>query len=357
MDSLPHQELWLDLDTNKSYLVREGHSIEIDGAGHSATKFVPYCSGTASTRYRTRLVNDSLRPRGAKSPQICHVATLRPALTPKVRAAGSFYRPGTSRLRGSDMFPRPLSVPYRNVMCVIGKSRNSGWTMAGGAKTLYSASPTKPTNMQETCSFFTTPRGKRPASSCLRSDCRPKTASSPTARASARSETEKFMRPRQTANGSFLKLKYVAALKQTFVTFRRPDSREAGLILQSSVADEEEPEDRPQLEGRSFMSIREDLRQEEAGEDGRYNPPEERLRPISCKGIYSIRLPTEGELYRKAQAWRKRMNPQAAEIEAKRVSRELFLFAKKKKQSELTYKVMQSIMRSRSRREEYKKPL
>lgn len=97
---------------------------------------------------------------------------------------------------------------------------------------------------------------------------------------------------------------------------------------------------------KSFVNIQEDIKRQikENMQEGR----NQKSHNISFKGIYTIALPTEGEISERAKKFRKIINPEAFDFELKKEKRERELFEKKVKQREVIYKLMLANMKRKN---------
>lgn len=339
-DSVPAnvQELWLDMDTNRSYILRSGRSAETDCMGQPLKHFVPYCTGTATSTQRKQL-SISLKSPFQRSSRIKSIPIPSP-LASIFNATTTLYRPTVNRLRGFTMFPRPLSLPYCNSHAKSSISPAKRYAFHNG---------TRPNKEIVSCSFFTPKVERRCGSPAkLSAEHRRMNTTGFCEFLGSEAETKKFMKPRETLRSSFIKSKYASALKATFTpckNMRKVSEETRRMIMLPNTLEEESVATRRKC-NKSFVEVQYELRQQELEAKG-FCEKEKKGSPISFKGLYSVKVPTEGELYNKAVSWRKRLNPKAASKEAEIIERDKFLFEKRHKRNELKYKLMHSIMRHR----------
>ncbi len=233
------------------------------------------------------------------------------------------------------MFPRPLSFPYCNVAAAGNHRQRLN-------KTVLFTPSNKNVKDIRTCTFFTPKSERLPAHTHRRINTTfaPETTVGP----------EKFLRPRQTLHESFIKTKYSDTLKTTFApcrNLRHVSDRARRVLAANAAVFDSSPTTQEEKLGRSFADVQAELTRE-AKESIGFCPSTRMRTPISFRGVYSVKPPTESELYTRAMLWRKRRNPRAAAMETEMMERDKMLFAKKHAQNLLKYRLMRSIEMSRA---------
>eukprot|EP00826_Nyctotherus_ovalis_P008222 TRINITY_DN12126_c0_g1_i3.p2 TRINITY_DN12126_c0_g1~~TRINITY_DN12126_c0_g1_i3.p2 ORF type:complete len:144 (-),score=33.58 TRINITY_DN12126_c0_g1_i3:42-473(-) len=99
---------------------------------------------------------------------------------------------------------------------------------------------------------------------------------------------------------------------------------------------------------RSYNEIKSSLKREAIGlKEETLTPMKEKRHLI--KGLYDVRVPTEGELHVKAKKWRTLMNAKASAEEIRYERKDLLLLKKRREQTALKQNAIKSLLRSKEK--------
>jgi hypothetical protein len=156
-----------------------------------------------------------------------------------------------------------------------------------------------------------------------------------------------FMKRKNMMHCSLIKAKHLSILKTSFNAFHNLQRLPAPAcaLLRGHQDFEHDVAELPGLTKndsiKSYADIQNDVQRQRQEAVGFQRPPDPPQR-LSFKGVYAVKLPTEGDLYDRSTLWRKTVNARAFELEERRRLMDKTQLEKKRKQNELKYQVMQS---------------
>jgi len=318
-----NQEIWYDIDRNKHFLLNNGKILECDTTGKETKFFVPYVTGFHNYKKRAMLSE-----RTGKT----HILPEKPEC---LLNNSELYCPAPSKIDGYAQFPRPsLNRSVENLREHIDDKRKSMEACQRSTCTFFSQ---KGTFMKK--NLYTSRIDDSP---CIQTNKSMNNIN--------KSYTELGFPMRKTLYGSGLKSRYLPFLKETF----KPISNISKLgentrnLLMRKEDNGEEPLSLSRELLRSYNDIKAHIKKEQEGFIG-FIAPTNKEKPLGSKGIFNIKVPTQGELAVKAKEFRKNVNPFAYNEERKREELDLKLFKKRKEQKRLKLLAMQSILRKKEK--------
>lgn len=297
---MKNQELWYNMDLNKSYVLSKGQEVRCNELGKPLKKFIPYYSGSSTYKHR---VKHSLEAKMSymipNIPKFVHRQSLeRTILSP-------------STVDTSDNCSR---------ICIRTHKAISNGCSAFGSRLTSRTTPIRKVYLLKK-PFEMTSRSKI-------SDGLP-------------------FKPR--LHNSTLKTKHLHAITNTFRPMNNLNSFDEKVIKYLKIESDNEVPKQKESMPRSYKEVQQRLKKELIEAEG-YQEEDEIDKPISFKGLYSIHIPTEGELQTKSKKRRELINPKMNEEERRYEALDLMLLKKGREQRILKNNALKSLIRSKERK-------
>lgn len=289
---MDNQQLWYDVDSNKHYILKAGNRLVCDDLGKRPNCFIPYFTGHADYRARVRL--------SAETDKFSVLPSVSPSLSRRHISSLCL-----NKLDGYAQFPHPK----KGLML-----SNNSFTTKLKQRIKWKINTNKyHSEARRSCSI--------------------------NRYNSIRKEGDSGLPSKRKLHNSNIKVRHMNLLRGTFTPLK--GQNEEGPEVESELT-------RNRQLTRSYNEIKSSLRKEavELGEETRSPAKEKRHR---IKGLYDVRVPTEGELYVKAKKWRTLMNAKASAQEAKYEQKDLLLLRKRREQATLKQNAIKSLLRSKEK--------
>lgn len=340
------QELWYDVDKNQHYIMRNGVNTACNSMGQPVKKFVLYASGHYDYKKRVQYCAET---------KTTDMLALRPQSL-GVADSRKLYHPSQHKFNGYMQFPRPLSNIFCNATQDDWQTKFKDATQQ--LKRIHLKSIVNEKYIKEykdpkqTCQFFSQQK-----SACATAyPTSPRTEEGMVNNAHIEQVHAATWLPQKPKMfGSTLKTSHMDSLRSTFTNFRnlKGVSEQTQRFL---TADEEyggrgmKPMSMGNTSnlGKTLKDITKELKRESDELEG-YIPPIVKEKRIAIKGIYNIKVESEGELYNRAVLRRKLVNSVAANEEQRRENLDRKLLEKHRNQRLLKNKAMETIIKAKEK--------